>query len=111
MEEDLAVPGASLTYEERKNLYALVAENGKDVCHMCGQCTAGCPVGIPITDILRYLMYFDSYGKIRLARKAYSQIPDSRHPQKCQDCGICEKTCPYSVSVRRQLKRADEILA
>lgn len=111
MEEDLAVAGSSLTEEERRNLYALVAENGKDYCHMCGLCTRECPKHIPISDIFRYMMYFENYGKEEQARHIYSKIPDAIRPQSCQECGVCEQACAYGVRVRQQLKKAARILA
>jgi hypothetical protein len=111
MEEDLAVVGKSLDENERKALFRHVAENAKDYCHMCGSCQKNCPAGIRTTSILRYLAYFESYGKTAAARRAYGKLPRSQTPAYCLDCGECEKSCPYGVSVRSQIQRAHSLLA
>ncbi len=106
MEEDLAVPGQPLSKEERKTLYRFVARNLTDYCHMCGICQKNCPSGILTSTILRYLVYSESYGKATAANQAYSRLPRTAAVEYCQDCGKCEKSCPYGVSIRRRIKEA-----
>ncbi len=106
MEEDLAVPGQPLSTEERKTLYRFVARNLKDYCHMCGLCQKNCSSGILTTTILRYLSYFESYGKTTAANQAYALLPRKATAESCQDCGKCEASCPYGVSIRRRIKEA-----
>ncbi len=110
LEEDLAVEGQSLSGMERKNLFRYVAENSKDYCHMCGFCQAKCPSRLKTTSILRYLAYHESYRKISLARQAYSQLKPSQNASFCQNCGECERVCPYGVAVRKKIKEAHLLL-
>lgn len=110
MEEDLAVAGQPLSNEERKTLYTFVAQNLKDYCHMCGLCQKNCPQGVSTTEVLRYLAYFESYGKTIEARKAYSRLSNQDTVGICQNCGKCEEICPYDVSVRRRIKEAQALL-
>jgi len=110
MEEDLAVAGQPLSEEERKSLYSFVAQNLKDYCHMCGFCQNNCPGGVLTTEILRYLTYFESYGKAVEARQAYSCLTSRATVASCRNCGICEATCPYGVSIRRRIKEAHTLL-
>jgi predicted aldo/keto reductase-like oxidoreductase len=110
MEEDLAVAGQPLSEEERKSLYSFVAQNSKDYCHMCGFCQENCPGGVLTTEILRYLAYFESYGKVVEARQAYSSLASRATFESCRDCGICEASCPYGISVRRRIKEAHTLL-
>jgi predicted aldo/keto reductase-like oxidoreductase len=111
MEEDLAIAGQPLSEEERKTLYSFVAQNSKDYCHMCGRCQKNCPGGVLTTEILRYLAYFESYGKALKARQAYSCLPSWATVEACQNCGICEAGCPYNVSVRARIKEAHTLLS
>jgi len=106
MEEDLAVPGQPLSKEERKTLYRFVARNLKDYCHMCGICQKNCPSGILTSTILRYLTYSESYGKMTAANQAYTRLPRTAKVESCQDCGKCEESCPYGVSIRKRIKEA-----
>ncbi|MFQ5352367.1 MAG: aldo/keto reductase, partial [Candidatus Binatia bacterium] len=44
----------------------------------CGECLDACPAELPIDDILRYVMYFDSYGAEREAIVGYSRMVAER---------------------------------
>lgn len=111
MEEDLAVTGQPLSDEERKALYRFVAQNSKDYCHMCGRCQKNCPEGVLTTEILRYLAYFECYGKALEARQAYSRLPSRATVEACQNCGVCEAKCPYNVSIRARINQAHTLLS
>lgn len=106
MEEDLSVVGQSLAREERRALYRHVLENGKDYCHQCWVCEANCPSRIKTTSILHCLIYLESYGKWNLARGRYSRLKPNETALFCNDCGICERVCPYGVSVQKKIKEA-----
>lgn len=110
LEEDLAVVGEALSAEERRNLFRFVARNSKNYCHMCGLCEINCPSHIKNTSILRYLAYYEDYQKTSLARQAFSRLKPAESPSSCQDCGGCERVCPYGVSIRERLKEAHNIL-
>jgi predicted aldo/keto reductase-like oxidoreductase len=111
MEEDLAAVGAGLTADERAALGRFVRESGRDYCHMCGRCSRACPSGVAIADILRCLAYHESYGKALRAREEYAALEERARPASCQDCGSCEKACPYGVSVRARLRTAAVLFA
>jgi predicted aldo/keto reductase-like oxidoreductase len=111
LNEDLGAIRTSLREEERKTLYRYVAENSKDYCHMCGACRTQCPAQIETTAILRLLAYHESYGKIGLAKEMYSQFRPEQTALCCQNCGNCEKSCPYGVSVKKKILKAHQILS
>jgi len=111
LEEDLSVVGLPLSPEERKNLFLYVAENSQDFCHMCGLCQASCPSLIETTTILRYLTYYESYGKVPLAKRAYLKLKPEQTASFCQNCGECERACPYGVSIQKRIKEAQKILS
>ncbi|MBS3820077.1 aldo/keto reductase [bacterium] len=111
LEEDLAVSGEMLSARERRMLFRYVAENRKDYCHLCGECENNCPSGIATTTILRSLAYYEEYKKFGRARNLYSNLRPSQTPAFCQDCGSCEKACPYGVPVRQRLQEAHHLLA
>ncbi len=109
MEEDLSIPGKSLTSSEKKALYRMVAETSRNYCHMCGTCQKACPQNIPTTDVLRFLSYFDGQGKKNLARRQYNNL--MKKGNTCRDCGACEEVCPYNLPVRQLLRKAKFHLA
>ena len=44
-------------------------------CRMCGQCDGKCPQGLPVADVLRYLMYAEGYGQFPLGREQFLALP------------------------------------
>ena len=111
LEEDLAVVDQGLSTKERKTLLRYVFENSADYCHLCGLCESHCPNRIKTTFILHCLAYYESYGKISTAKKAYSRLKPLQTASSCQNCGTCERVCPYGVSVHRRIRDADYYLA
>jgi len=111
LEEDLAVVGSTLSRQEKISLVRYVLENSDNYCHFCGLCQSHCPAGIKTTDILRYLTYYESYQKARLAQTAYLQLKPSQTAVSCQNCGQCERACPYGVKVRERIREAHALLA
>lgn len=110
LEEDLAVVGEALSEEERTNLFRFVVRNSKNYCHMCGLCEMNCPSHIKTTSILRYLAYYEDYKKTDLAKQAYSRLIPAESPSSCQNCGGCERVCPYGLSIRERLREAHKVL-
>jgi len=77
----------------------------------CGECLDACPRGVPVSDILRYDMYYRHYGDEHTALQGYSQLPPDRTAAACFDCaGECEKACPYGLAVKDMLTQAHETL-
>ena len=80
----------------------------------CGECLDSCPYGLPIDDLLRYTMYFDSYGAEREAMKSYASVlgrTAGRGAEVCAGCAApCEAACPFDIPIRKKLVRADRIL-
>jgi len=111
LEEDLSVVNSPLLPKERKKLFQYAAENCGDYCHMCGTCKNHCPQGIETTSILRYLAYFEGYGKKERARTLYSRLSPEKTAKACTECGQCDQSCPYGVSVNQRIHEADSLLA
>ena len=79
----------------------------------CGECLDACPAGLPIDDVLRYTMYFDTYGAEREAMKRYSaMVRDRGHgAEVCASCAApCEASCPFGIPIKDKLGRADQLL-
>ncbi len=111
LEEDLAVVGQPLTEKERQTLYRYVLENSEDYCHLCGRCEKICPSQVQTTSILHCLIYHENYGKIDLAKEAYSRLNPALTALSCQNCGECENVCPYGVAIRKKIREAHSLLA
>ena len=73
----------------------------------CDGCQSACPHGVPIHDILRYRLYFRSYGREKYAMDLYRRLPQSRRAERCAQCGgQCVPACPHHIDIRARLAEA-----
>jgi aryl-alcohol dehydrogenase-like predicted oxidoreductase len=77
----------------------------------CTSCESDCPHNVAISDIMRYVMYYEDYGHQKRAIDQYSELDDAHKPLLCQSCrGYCSQACPYGLRVKEQLLRAYTLL-
>ena len=80
-------------------------------CRMCGECDGHCAKGLPVADVLRYVMYADGYGQFELGRDHFKQLPAELASVRCGDCPTCTVKCRFGVNVAQRLSRAQEMFA
>jgi len=80
-------------------------------CRMCGECDGDCVKGLPVADVLRYVMYADGYGQFELGRDHFKQLPPELASVRCGDCPTCAVKCRFGVQVPERLSRAQEMFA
>ena len=65
-----------------------------------------------ISDIMRYLMYYNSYGDTAMARGLFVQIPaDARDKLLSMDYSLAESRCPQHLPIRELIAEAVSKLA
>lgn len=101
-----------MSFRERKVLEGYGMMLDRDYCRPgCSGCLNACPHQVPIHDILRYDLYFKSYGREKYAMKKYASLPGSRNADHCLDCsGICEVSCEFKLPIRSKLLKAHDTL-
>jgi predicted aldo/keto reductase-like oxidoreductase len=80
-------------------------------CRMCGECEGTCAKGLPVADVLRFLMYADGYGQFALGREGFQQLPSEKADVRCADCTQCTVKCPFGVQVSSRMSVAQELFA
>lgn len=107
---ELAVAGC-LKQDEKVLIDAIKEEIAKTIkvgCTGCRYCMP-CPQGVDIPLAFRCYNEIYSEGK-KSARKEYLQCTtfrkDSSSASQCIGCGKCEKHCPQSIEIRKELKKA-----
>jgi hypothetical protein len=80
-------------------------------CRMCGECDGHCTKGLPVPDVIRYVMYADGYGQFELGRDHFKQLPAELASVRCGECTTCTVKCPHGVKVRERLSRAQEMFS
>jgi uncharacterized protein len=102
----------SLTAEESHQLNQLAAMTAGYACNGCKHlCEQTIPRDVAIAESLRYLMYFESYGKADRARELYRAIPVAKRAASDEElCRACQ-VCPQGIDIPARLRRARELLA
>jgi predicted aldo/keto reductase-like oxidoreductase len=99
------------TPRDEKMLYTRNQDIRPLYCRMCYECKGKCPKGVPVTDELRFLAYYDFGGNFQQARDNFSRLPEEIRGVRCSDCSSCVIECPNGVDVRNRLIRAQQLLA
>ena len=85
----------------------------KTACGYCAGCARLCDSAvagnIPISDVMRYLMYYHSYGKRRQAVEKFNKLPvNSRNRLADMDYSKAESVCPQKIPIARIMQSAVE---
>jgi hypothetical protein len=90
-----------LTQADTDVLRKYAAESCSGYCAGCAHiCGAALPDMPYTSDIMRYLMYYNSYGNRQEAREFFAQIPgDVRSRLLSTDYGPAEARCPQRMPI------------
>jgi hypothetical protein len=111
LEQNFRAMSERFTDADAKVLSARLEEIGPYFCRMCGQCDGQCPKGLPVADMVRFVMYADGYGQFPLGRENFLRMSAEHQNVRCSDCMNCAVQCPNGVHVAAQLSRAQELFA
>jgi len=111
LEQNFRAMSEPFTDADGKVLTARLEEIRPYFCRMCGRCEGKCPKGLPVSDMVRFVMYADGYGQFALGREYFLQMAAEHQQVRCGDCATCAVQCPNGVSVAQQLMRAQELFA
>ena len=111
LEQNFNVMAEKFTDADAKLLTARLEEITPYFCRMCGECKGQCPKGLPVSDLVRFVMYADGYGQFNLGRENFRQMAAEHQEVRCNDCKTCAVRCPQGVHVAQRLMRAQELFA
>jgi predicted aldo/keto reductase-like oxidoreductase len=80
-------------------------------CHGCGQLCETAAKGVPVATVLRYLRYYEVYGKRAQARELYQALPPEARDLAMADLAAAEAACPYGLPVTQLVQIADRRLS
>ncbi len=102
--DELTAREARLLEEHRKltaNLY----------CHGCGHLCETAARGVPVATVLRYLRYYEAYGKREQARQLYQALPQVSRLLVDANLHAAEAACPHGLPIVDLMNRAAMRLA
>lgn len=86
------------------------AERGH-YCHGCGKCISAMGSESRIPDIIRYMMYYNSYGERDRARSLFRELPATlRNTLAYNDYSPAESVCPNRIQIGEIMRKASVIL-
>jgi len=107
-----AVDGVKLSDKDREILDKYAQYNRPFYCHGCMRCESVMNEECRIPDVLRYVMYYNSYGKTDDARRLFRELPESaRNSLALRDYAPAERACPNRIEIGKLMKKAVIMLA
>ncbi len=81
----------------------------------CAGCAAICESAyageVPIGDVMRYLMYYHSYGDCDRARSLFAELSMAvRKHISALDYSRAERRCPQGIPIGKLMRKATEVL-
>jgi len=101
-----------LSAQEVHQLNQLAALTAGYACNGCSHlCEAAVEAQVSIAAPLRYLMYYECYGKTDRARELYQQIPAQAREIRAEALHAACAVCPQGIDIPARLRRARALLA
>lgn len=115
LKENIAVyeEAKPLSDKEKTTLAAVAAEmisSGTVPCTACHYCTAHCPRGLDIPDLLELYNEHKLTGGGFIAPMALGAVPQDKQPSACVGCRSCEAVCPQQIKISEALADFNKML-
>ena len=107
-----ALDKTKLTQADMDVLKEYAAATCSGYCAGCQEICAAAMPDVPIRDMMRFVMYHDSYGNRQLAREHFAAIDAAtRNKMASLDYGHVEQMCPNRLQIGRIVKETVAKLA
>lgn len=110
---EAALDRTKLSIEEQELFKKYARETASDYCAGCGEiCESVLSYSVPVSDVMRYLMYAKNYENEEKGRLLFKQIPkEVRRRLVTTDYSIAELRCPQKMPIARFVKEAVEFFS
>ena len=106
LEENLKAMSGNFSEQDARLLAAYTDAVRPLLCRMCGGCDGQCPYGTPVGDVVRAVMYAESYGSYEKGLETFRR---SVGALRCTDCRTCTVNCLNGVRVPERMRRAQQL--
>ena len=106
-----AADGVRLSDTDREMLDKHARNSLSLYCHGCMKCASVMGSDSRIHDVLRYMMYYNSYGRTDDARRLFRELPGTvRNSLASRDYSPAERACPYNIEIGKAMREAARVL-
>lgn len=107
LRENIAATIDPITAKEARLLEEHRQRTAKLYCHGCGHLCETAAHGVPVATVLRYLRYYEAYGKRQEARALYQALPAEARDLASANLAAAEAACPHGLPVAQLVQIAD----
>lgn len=107
LRENIAATRDPITAKEARQLEEHKQRTANLYCHGCGHLCETAAHGVPVATVLRYLRYYEAYGKRQEARALYQALPAEARDLASSDLAAAEAACPHGLPVAQLVQIAD----
>jgi predicted aldo/keto reductase-like oxidoreductase len=107
LRDNMAAVRDPLTTKEARLLEEHRLKTANLYCHGCGHLCETAAKGVPVATVLRYLRYYQVYGKRQQARELYQALPPEARHLASADLAAAEAACPHGLPVAQLIQIAD----
>jgi predicted aldo/keto reductase-like oxidoreductase len=101
-----------LTQLDKEVFKNYAAQTCSAYCAGCANICGSVAAGVPVSDVMRYLMYYNSFGDTQTARQLFAEIPQqTRDKMLTADYAAAESRCPQRLPIARLMNQAVRTLA
>ena len=112
LRENIAASRDELRPKEARLLEEHRQKTANLYCHGCGHLCETAAKGVPVATVLRYLRYYEIYGKRQEARALYQALPPiAREVAASANLLDAEAACPHGLPVADLIRTADRRLS
>jgi predicted aldo/keto reductase-like oxidoreductase len=111
LRENSAAARDPLTEKQSRHLEEHRQKTAHLYCHGCGHLCETAAKGVPVATVLRYLRYYQVYGKREQARELYQALPPAARDLATADLAAAEAACPHRLPEAQLLQIADRRLS
>lgn len=111
LRENVAASRQPLTAMESKLLEQYRLRTANLYCHGCGHLCETASKGVKVSEVMRYLRYYEAYGKRQNARALYQALPAEARMMADLEVDKLDAACPHGLPVGALLNKADRLLS
>ncbi len=107
-----AMNQTKLSADEKALMEQYARQTAGDYCAGCADICEGACDGLPVCDVMRYMMYYNDYGDHDTARELFRALPtETRRRLAGETFALAERRCPRHLPITRIMRDAVRTLA